>query len=160
MTEISILPNTVHNNIRNTSLKMKFDTSLLLYHIVFRDIRESLVPGLLYYLLYKSHHRHPGSFYSPMLHYWRVRYHPCVWPPSYSASRRLHQHESVDLDATMEHGFPFHTHTYGIVYLCLCFYNEPETRPENLPSWLVFYSPGDVSHLFSIPVEFYPVLKP
>lgn len=74
----------------------------------------SKIPELLYYLFSRSHHRHPGSFYSPTLHYWGVRYHACALPPSHSrlktsasACTRCHclwvkLWETVDLDATRE----------------------------------------------------------
>lgn len=39
-------------------------------------------PEVFYYLISESHSS-CGSFYSPMLHYWGVRYHLCVLPPSY-----------------------------------------------------------------------------
>lgn len=133
----------------------------------------SKIPELLYYLLSKSHHRHPASFNSPTLHYWGVRYRACALPPSYSrlktsasACTRCHclwvkLWETEDLDATKECDIPFKSLCVGgNVYSCLCFHDGPETRPGNLLNWLVHYSSDDVSHLFLIPVELHLILKP
>lgn len=86
---------------------------------------------------------HPRSFYSPMLHYWGVRYHTCLSSPK---DVRLSMYWLWLSVAEAERGRgPGHQGTWC---RCICFHvSVMDLKPnlKNLLKWLVNYSPGDVS---------------
>lgn len=120
-------------------------------------------PEVFYYLISKSHSS-CGSFNSPMLHYWGVRYHPCVLPPSHSHIKlnvsvctrficvcAWNRERLWALTPPGHMIFQLKHVCRWNVYLCPCFCCAPVTRPGNLLDWLVNYSPGDLPNLFLIP---------
>lgn len=113
-------------------------------------------PEVFYYLISISHSS-CGSFYSPMLHYWGVRYHPCVLPPSHGCIKlnvsvctrficvcAWNRERLWALTPPGHMIFQLKHVCRWNVYLCPCFCCAPVTRPGNLLDWLVNYSPGDL----------------
>lgn len=90
---------------------------------------------------------HPGSFYSPMLHYWGVRYHTCAWASSNGCLKtsvsactgchclRVKLRETVDLDAR--------EHDVGVFVSMFRWWTwnqawkSPQVTCELLPRWCI-----------------------